>query len=193
MEGTADYLTSNGNSVATRQLCAVLRAAKPLLVPKWADSLQDELSWLGQLLEPARDLDVQLAYFRAESAALDTRDRRPLVQFIAHLETQQNDVQEVLLSELKSVRYLELIRRLRQATQYPTPRRIRRTLRDLATQEDKKLRKVIRQVGESPNSANIHEVRIKTKRARYAEELAEPIVGKPATHFIKNPAWYRTS
>jgi len=30
--------------------------------------------WLGQLLGTARDLDVQLSYFREESAALDARD-----------------------------------------------------------------------------------------------------------------------
>ncbi|RPH76917.1 MAG: CHAD domain-containing protein, partial [Nitrospiraceae bacterium] len=92
--------------VATRQLRAVLRAARPLLVPEWADSLRDELRWLGQLLGPARDLDVQLAYFREESAVLDARDRRPLTPFIAHLEAQRNNVQEVLLNELKSERYL---------------------------------------------------------------------------------------
>ena len=171
--------------VATRQLRAVLRAARPLLVPEWADSLQDELRWLGQLLGPARDLDVQLAYFRQESAVLDVRDRRPLTQFIAHLEAQRNNVQEVLLSELKSARYLDLIRRLKQATHDPTVVESTVTLRDLATGAFKKLRKVIRLVGASPNSAKIHEIRIKTKRARYAAELAEPVVGKPATRFIK--------
>ncbi|MGH7181188.1 MAG: CHAD domain-containing protein, partial [Nitrospiraceae bacterium] len=41
--------------VATRQLRAILRAAGPLLVPEWADSLQNELRWLGQLLGPVRD------------------------------------------------------------------------------------------------------------------------------------------
>ena len=171
--------------VATRQLRAVLRAARPLLVPEWADSLQDELRWLGQLLGPARDLDVQLAYFRQESAVLDVRDRRPLTQFIAHLEAQRNNVQEVLLSELKSARYLDLIRRLKQATHDPTVVESTVTLRNLATREFKKLRKVVRQVGASPSSAKIHEIRIKTKRARYAAELAEPVVGKPATRFIK--------
>jgi CHAD domain-containing protein len=40
-------------------------------------------------------------------------------------------------------------------------------------------------VGASPSSATIHEIRIHTKRARYAAELAEPAVGKPATRFIK--------
>ena len=170
--------------VATRQLRAILRAARPLLVPEWANSLRDELRWLGQLLGPARDLDVQLVYFREESAALDARDRRPLTPFIAHLETQRNNVQEVLLHELKSERYLDLIRRLQQAAQDPTVVESTVTLRDLAKQEFTKLQKAIRLAGHTPNNATIHKTRIKTKRARYAAELAEPTVGKPATRFI---------
>jgi len=170
--------------VATRQLRAILRTTMPPLAPEWADSLRDELRWLGQLLGPARDLDVQLAYFREESAALDARDRRPLTQFIAHLEAQRNNVQEVLLNELKSARYLDLIRRLQQAPQDPTVVESTVTLRDLAKQEFTKLRNAIRQAGHAPNNAKIHETRIKTKRARYAAELAEPTVGKPATRFI---------
>ncbi len=171
--------------VATRQLRVVLRTARPLLLPAWADSLHDELRWLGQLLGPARDLDVQLAYFREEGTALDARDRRPLAPFIAHLEAQRNNVQEVLLNELKSARYLDLIRRLQDATVNPTAVESAVTLHDLANGSFKKLRKVLRQVGASPTSAMIHEIRIKTKRARYAAELAEPVIGKPATRFIK--------
>ena len=170
--------------VATRQLRAVLRAIRPLLVPEWTDSLRDELRWLGQLLGPARDLDVQLAYFREESVALDVRDRRPLTQFIAHLEAQRNNVQEILLNELKSERYIDLIRRLQQAAHTPTVVESTVTLRDLAKQEFTKVRNAICQAGPAPNNAKIHETRIKTKRARYAAELAEPTVGKPATRFI---------
>jgi len=170
--------------VATRQLRAVLRASRSLLVPEWADSLRDELRWLGQRLGPARDLDVQLAYFREESAALDAQDRRPLTPFLAHLEAQRHTVQEVLLNELKSARYLALTRRLQQAAHDPTVVESTVTLRDLATQEFIKLRQAIRQAVQAPTNANIHETRIKTKRARYAAELAEPAVGKPATRFI---------
>ena len=171
--------------VATRQLRVVLRTARPLLLPAWADSLHDELRWLGQLLGPARDLDAQLAYFREECTALDARDRRPLAPFIAHLEVQRNHAQDVLLSELKRVRYLDLIRQLQDATVNPTAVESALTLHDLATGTFKKLRKVLRQAGTSPTSATIHEIRIKTKRARYAAELAAPVVGKPATRFIK--------
>lgn len=170
--------------VATRQLRAVLRAARPMLIPEWADSLRDELRWLGRLLGPARDLDVQLAYFREESAALDPRERRPLTPFIAHLEARRNNAQGILLNELKSARYLDLIRRVQQAPHDPTAVESTVTLRDLAKQEFSKLRNAIRLAGHTPNNATIHETRIKTKRARYAAELAEPTVGKPATRFI---------
>ncbi len=171
--------------VATRQLRAILRAARPLLVPEWAESLRDELRWLGQLLGSARDLDVQLAYFREEATALDARDRRPLTPFIAHLESQRKNVQEVLFNELKSERYLDLIGRLRQAAHDPAVVESTVTLPELAKKEFTKLRNAIRQADESPNNARIHKTRIRTKRARYAAELTEPIVGKPATRFIK--------
>ena len=169
--------------VATRQLRAVLRAAKPLLIPEWADSLRDKLRWLGQLLGQARDLDVQLAYFRKESASMDAQDRRPLNSFIAHLEAQRSSAQEVLLKELQSARYLDLIRRLQEAPSDPSAESAM-TLRDLAKQEFTKLHKTLRQAGHTPNNATFHKIRIKTKRARYASELAEPVVGKPATRFI---------
>jgi CHAD domain-containing protein len=170
--------------VATRQLRAVLRAARPLMIPEWVDSLRDEVRWLGRLLGPARDLDVQLAYFREESAALDVRDRRPLTPFIAHLEAQRNSIQEILLNKLKSARYLDLIRLLQEAPHDPIAVESTATLHDLAKQEFSKLRKVIRQAGRTPNNANIHRIRIKTKRARYAAELAESTVGKSATRFV---------
>lgn len=171
--------------VATRRLRAVLRAAQPVLVPAWAESLENELSWLGELLGPARDLDVQLLYFTDEAAALDARDRKPLAQFVAHLQTKRETVQQVVLSELKSARYLELVRRLQQAAQDPAVMESTVTLRDLAKRAFKKLRKAIRRLGSSPNNARLHEIRIKTKRARYAAELAEQSVGKSATTFIK--------
>jgi CHAD domain-containing protein len=170
--------------VATRQLRAVLRAARPLLMPEWADSLRGELRWLGELLGPARDLDVQLAYFRKESTKLEARDRRPLIPFIAHLEAQRNNVQEILLNQMKSAKYLGLIRKVREAPHDPTAIESTATLHDLAKQEFKKLQKEIRQAGHKPDNANIHRIRIKTKRARYAAELAESTVGKSATRFI---------
>ncbi|MBH0202141.1 MAG: CYTH and CHAD domain-containing protein [Nitrospira sp.] len=170
--------------VATRRLRAVLRTTQPILLPAWATSLQQELDWLSELLGPARDLDVQIAYFTEESAELDARDRKLLAQFIAHLRTQRAAVQQMVLSELTSARYFELLRRLQQAMQTPPIVESPLTVPELATPAFKKLRKAISRLAPSPSDAALHKIRIKTKRARYAAELARSSLGKPAGRFI---------
>lgn len=171
--------------VATRRLRAVLRAARPMFVPEWVASLANELSWLSEFLGQARDLDVQIAYFNGETTWLDARDRKPLEQFVAYLQIQRERLQQVVLSELTSARYFELVRRLQQAAHDPSVVETPVTLHELAKGEFKKLRKAIRHMGPSPNHATLHAIRIKTKRARYAAELAVWSVGKPAARFMK--------
>lgn len=171
--------------VATRRLRAMLRAARPVLLPDWAASLQGELSWLGRMLGPARDLDVQIAHFTESTAGLDVHDRTLLARLVAQLRSQREHVHQMLLTELNSARYVELIRRLHQAAHDPAMVESPLTLHDLASQEFKKLRRAVRQLGTSPEDAALHEVRIKTKRARYAAELALWSTGKPASRFIK--------
>jgi CHAD domain-containing protein len=171
--------------VATRRLRAVLRAASPTLLPAWVAALQQELEWLSGLLGPARDLDVQIAYFEQEAVGLGARDHKLLAQFTSHLRTQRDAVQTLLLSELTSARYLELIRRLQQAAHDPSVVESPLTVCRLAKREFKKLRKAISRAGPSPSDAQLHNIRIKAKRARYAAELARWAVGKPAIRFMK--------
>ena len=59
------------------------------------------------------------------------------------------------------------------------------TLSDVAARQFRKLRKTIRKLKRSPSNTELHRVRIRTKRARYAAELAEVFGGKPVTRFIK--------
>lgn len=173
--------------VAARRLRSVLRAARPILPHDWNESLAEELSWLGECLGQARDLDVQIAYFQEEIGRLDAPDRKPLAQFVAHLRSKRAQAQQAVLSELNSARYFDLVHRLEQAAHDPpvveaaTPE----TLQTLAKREFKKLRKAVRRIGPKPNDAALHAVRIKTKRARYAAELALWSAGKPAARFIK--------
>jgi CHAD domain-containing protein len=170
--------------VSTRRLRAILRAARPLLVPGWPDALRTELAWLGELLGPARDLDVQVKYFQEEAAALESRDRKPLERFVAQLRAERHRVQHSLVTELRSPRYLELVRKLMQSARAPAVVVSRVSLFDIAALEFSKLRKAMRELGGAPTDAGLHRLRIKTKRARYAAELAETCTGKPAGRFI---------
>ena len=171
--------------VATRRLRAVLRAARPILVPDWTTSLQQELKWLSELLGPARDLDVLIANFTEEAAGLDARERKQLKSFITSLQTRREQLQPVLLRELQSTRYLELVQRLHQTAHEPAVVESPLTLLDLAKQEFDKLRATIHRLENRPTNASLHQLRIKVKRARYTAELAEPSVRKTATAFIK--------
>jgi CHAD domain-containing protein len=107
------------------------------------------------------------------------------MRFVQQLESQRTQVQTVVLRELTSARYFDLVGRLRTAAQDPSVVESTLTLHDLATREFKKLRKTICRMGASPSSATVHKIRIKTKRARYTAELEEPTIGKPARRFIK--------
>ena len=172
--------------VATRRLRAVLHTARPILLPAWVTTLEQELTWLNERLGPARDLDVQIAYFTEESANFDARDRTLLTPFIAHLRAQREAVQLMVVSELTGARYVELIRRLQQATQAPSVMESPLTVRDLARREFTKLRKAISRLTPYSSDTALHTIRIKTKRARYAAELARSSVGKPAGRLIKS-------
>jgi CHAD domain-containing protein len=171
--------------VAVRRLLAILRAARPLLVPEWAELLRAELAWLGEILGRARDLDVQIEYFLKEAMAVESRDRRPLKRFVEGLRTEREKTQQMLLGELRSQRYLELIGKLLQAAQESAVVVSNVKLDEIAAAEFAKLREARRKLGSSPSDAELHRLRIKTKRARYAAELAETCMGKTATRFIE--------
>jgi CHAD domain-containing protein len=47
----------------------------------------------------------------------------------------------------------------------------------------KKLRKAVRRAGDDPDDHELHQIRIRAKRARYAAEAVEPVIGQPAEDF----------
>ncbi|HEX2056720.1 MAG TPA: CYTH and CHAD domain-containing protein [Nitrospiraceae bacterium] len=172
--------------VATRRLRAILRAAAPLLTPTWVQPLREDLVWLGALLGPVRDLDVQLDSFRREAKRLDVHDRGPLIRFVKRLLAERQRKQDDLVDGLRSKRYLGFIERLIEAADAPSIIETELTLKDIAAQEFKKLAKAVDRLDAVPSDVELHRVRIKAKRARYAAELAESAVGKRATKFIRS-------
>ena len=75
--------------VATRRLRAFLRAARPLLDLEWAESLREELAWLGSALGPVRDLDVLIEHLRDDAAGLEAREQRALRRLFALLDEER--------------------------------------------------------------------------------------------------------
>jgi CHAD domain-containing protein len=173
--------------VATRRLRAFLRAAQPLLDREWAESLRSEVGWLGSALGPVRDLDVLMEHLHSDASDLDPKERRALRRIFRRLEQERSEDRAAMLAALGSDRYVALLDRLEDAARAPllAAGAEDASLEDIAADEYRQLRKAVRALGPEPSDDELHEIRIHGKRARYAAELAEPVVGKPATKFIQ--------
>jgi CHAD domain-containing protein len=169
--------------VAARRLRALLRAADALLVPEWSGPLRDELKWLGGELGPARDLDVLLEHLRADAAELGD-DEVAFGAVFERLERERGDARKRLEKALKSARYRALLEALDAASRAPHARQLDAPLDELAGAEFKQLARAVKALGDDPTDEALHRVRIKGKRARYAAELAEPVVGKRARRVV---------
>jgi CHAD domain-containing protein len=170
--------------VATRRLRAFLRAARPLLDAEWAEALRAELAWLGGALGPVRDLDVLLEHLRDDAAGLEPREQRALRRVFDQIEDERRSARQTLLEALRSDRYLALLDRLETAVAAPAFVESATSVGEIAAAEFKKLRRQVKSLPPDPTDDELHEVRIRGKRARYAAELAESSVGKRATRFI---------
>jgi CHAD domain-containing protein len=177
--------------IAARRLRSALTTAKSLLEPGAAESLRDELRWLGVTLSPARDAQVLLLRF---GAALDrepaelvmgpVRARLDLELRRAHREgvTQALDM-------LDAERYFRLLDALdaliadlplSEAGRMPAEE----VIPDLIRRDTRRLWRALTAATESgpqDRDAALHEARKKAKRLRYAGELAEPVGGKGAS------------
>jgi CHAD domain-containing protein len=171
--------------VAVRRLRALLRAGRPLLVPEWVSQLREELSWLGGALGPARDHDVFSEYLESEAATLPDVDRERLRPVLERAAQERKDAHRELARTMRSDRYLRLLDYVDGATAHPSTRGSDVELADIAKEELRKLRKAMKGLDENSPAEELHEARIKGKRARYAAELAEATVGEPAAEFVR--------
>ena len=170
--------------VATRRLRSVLRTATPLLEATWAQALRDELSWLGDELGVARDIDVLTEHLRAEAADLDPADRRSLKPLFDDLAAEGKDARSRVLEALRSERYFALLATVEGAAAAPPAGDGGVSLRKAARKEFDRVAKAMDELAAEPSDKALHRARIKGKRARYAAELLEDDLGSAGTRLI---------
>ena len=172
--------------VGIRRFRALLRASRVLLEPEWYASLQEELRWLAAMLGTVRDQDVLLYRLHTEAHVLPPAERKIFERLLATLETHRSQARRELLDALSSDRYLDLLGRLERAVQAPALRDApENSLMHLAAQEFKELIKAGKNGAADPSDHELHQLRIRTKRTRYAAELALETMGKSAIRFVR--------
>lgn len=172
--------------VAVRRSRAILRAARPVLDPSWSEPLRDELHWLGSALGRRRDIDVLVRHLQREIEQLEQPERTAAGALVELLAAERETAQAIALDALTSERYFWLLDGLESAARGPRVQRGEVSLRKLAGKEFKRLRKLADRLGPDSTDEELHRARIHGKRARYAAELAEPEVGKPARKFVES-------
>lgn len=170
--------------VATRRSRALLRAAHGLVAPDWAEPLRAELKWIGGLLGPVRDLDVLLEHLDSEAATLEGEDVRAFRRLRGRLVAERREGRETLLEAMSSERYFRVLDVLAGAGEAPAGD-LARPLNEIAGVAFARLRKAAKALPPKPTDDELHGVRIETKRARYAAELAAPELGKSGPRFVE--------
>ena len=169
---------------AVRRLRAILGAVRGMFDLDWLEGLRGELDWLGTVLGGLRDLDVLREYLRKELASLKPAARVVGDDLFDLVDAQRAHAQHKIVAALDGERYTKLLARLERAVQRPKVVWTDLSLPAVAASQFKKLRKAVKALPKKPNDDDLHAVRIRVKRARYAAELAQPIVGEPAERFV---------
>lgn len=176
--------------VATRRLRSDLRAFHALLDSTWAESLRDEIGWLGAQLGTARDLDVLYQRLEHNLQTLPERDRHDGRAVLRQLGTERTRARTRLRSAIRSRRYDALLERLEQAAAQPAftgdaERAVDQVLRSLVRKQWRRVRTDVDALGAEPPDHALHQVRIRAKRCRYVAEAAIPTFGNRARRFAK--------
>ena len=170
--------------VAVRRLRAARRTSRELFDPAGVDRLRDELDWLGGGLGRLRDLDVLYKYLRPRLAALEGSEHRAGQGVLRRLSADRARARAALNEALDGPRYPGLLEQLETFLSHPPASASDVSLPDVAATEWKRLRKAVQKLPGRPSADELHAVRIKVKRARYAAELARATTGERGKRFI---------
>ena len=171
--------------VASRRLRSDLRTFRTTLDPTWAEPLRVELRWLGTVLGDARDADVLLDRVRGRAGTIPSPEAPGAADVIEALEHRRKEAHVALIEALRGDRYITLLDRIVEAARAPAvlpdadvP--ARGIAADLLRGPWRHLRQAVRSAGKHPSDDELHTIRIRAKRVRYAADTLAPLMGKSA-------------
>ena len=165
--------------VSCRRMRSDLKTFASLVDEDWAQDLAGDLKWIGDVLGKVRDLDVITDRLHASSKDIEHQ----LSLLFEALAQQQQTARRSVTAALKSKRYLDLLERLVAAAGQPVTtekaqRPCQEVLLPLVASRWKKLAGAAKTATSEVSDEVLHDIRIKTKKVRYAAEAVAPALGK---------------
>ena len=170
--------------VASRRIRAFLAVGRELVDQEWARELKDGMQALGRASTDARDIDILLEKVRDRIRTFDPRDREAAETLLRVLEEDRRALQYALIDVLNSALHRRVLDRLALPV-VPAPTPPSRKLDQLAARELRRLVARVRRLGKRPGDEQLHALRIKVKRVRYATELGGAPADKRARRVVK--------
>ena len=174
--------------VATRRMRSDLRTFAPLIEAEWAASLSEELRWLAAELGTVRDAEVLAERIHATAGRLPAADVEAGRHVADRIEASIGDARGGLLTALHDPRYVALLDRLVEAAHAPALTAeaegpARKVLPALVAVPWSKLWRDGRRLDAHSPDGELHALRIRAKRVRYAAEAVVPVMGPKASRF----------
>jgi CHAD domain-containing protein len=175
--------------VATRRLRATLDLFAPVMHKTFVESAQRDLGWLGRAIGAVRDLDVLADAVAGRAAQLDLELRGALGPLTLAIGERRAAAHAALLGSLGSLRCRRLRAGLAAFADSPPPARRQERLGELAPDLVRPLLRHVLRAGrridaDSPPE-DLHRLRVRAKRLRYALETLRGRDGKPIAKSIR--------
>lgn len=187
--------------VAVRRMRAAVKVAEASGAASGAESgaadlapVQAELRWLGGILGRIRDLDVLLGHLRGQAADFEPEEQEAVERLLRGLVDERRRARRRMLDTFRGQRYATLLHTLASIATAELSldgqpvRRARKqapALLEVVARPHRKLSKAAHAIGDDPPDEELHALRIRGKRLRYAAELAAPVGGKPVRRLIR--------
>jgi CHAD domain-containing protein len=173
--------------VATRRFRSSLRSFGASLDPEWTAQLRDRAKWLADRLGAVRDADVLGARLQGLVERLPEEDRQGADWLLKRLGRQRDAAREMLLAAMRDDTYIQLLDEMLAAAADPKVLDGDRPAADVLVpgvgRTWRRMRGEVRRAGSNPTDAQLHQIRIRAKRCRYAAEAVTPVAGKTAARF----------
>lgn len=169
--------------VATRRLRSDLRTLGALLDDDAVSRMTDELRWLAAQIGAVRDIDVLAEHVGEWAASLGDEGAAATPMLLGRLRNERRVAALVMRNALLSRRYRAMVDELRRWSATPPwgrhahrDRRARPDALDMVRHADARVRHSVDRLSDPPATPELHELRKRAKRCRYAAELVSPLV-----------------
>jgi CHAD domain-containing protein/phosphohistidine phosphatase SixA len=175
--------------VGTRRFRSTLRAFRGLFDAEWSDELRARIKPLADELGALRDADVLHARVGARLGVIDSEAADTIR---GALGAERSEATARLQETLRSPEHAATMSAMTEAALDP---RLQPAASDPAAglmpyvaTAWRRLAGSVRGLGDDPDDAELHRVRILTKRARYTADVLVPVVGRGAKRFSQHAA-----